>query len=355
MAYRSTDIRWLYQPNISDLDLLAAEMTHEQANDCFNKATPIYIFSAKRSFYTSLLLKLLHNFLYTKWYRPYRNEIEYRRFLAKTFLPQLLPSDLQSGPLVDFAISVHDAICKRVQAAQDAVKRLDPDNLEEPLDPNLPVKWLDCEGLDVPQIIQSQKKFILQPLFRAIIISIRLEEFNKDTEVRQLSVLLIRTGVEEGLSAPISFDPIAHKIQNFIYSSGGKMAAQMTLETAVEFVISLENREIAAFGYQPSPAVSTQELYDACISDIDIMYQARELGWGDEALVGLSSQWVADPEVSITWKTDWNWVDRHFFPSTSYMLAGLFGLRIAAQGGDPQVFPGEVESIFNLKAMFNCN
>ncbi|UKZ84325.1 uncharacterized protein TrAFT101_000238 [Trichoderma asperellum] len=322
MVRRSTDFRWLYQPNIADLGLLAAEMTHKQANDCFNKATPIYIFSARRSFYTSLLLKLLHNFLYTKWYRPYRNEVEYRRFLAKTFLPQLLPSDLQPGPLVDFATKVHDTICKRAQAAQDAVKRLDPDNLEEPLDSNLPANWWDCEGLDKPGIIQSQKGFILQPLFQAVIISIRLEAFNKDTELSQIPVLLIRTGVEEGLSAPVSFDPIAHKIKGFIHSSGGKTAAQMTLETAVEFVISLENREIAAFGYQPSPAVSTQKLHDASsIGDLDIMYEARRMGWGDEVLAGPSSQWVADPEESITWESECPWVDRHYFPCSSYMLA----------------------------------
>lgn len=213
MARRSTDFRWLYQPNVSHLDLLAAEMTHQEANDCFNKTVPIYIFSAKRSFYTSLLLKLLHNFVYAKWYRPYRNEIEYRRFLAKTFLAQLLPSDLQPGPLVDFATSVNDAVCTRVQAAQDAVRRLDPDtvyNREEPLEPNLPVQWWDCEGLHLPEVFfHSQKRFLLQPLFRAIIISIRLETFNKDTELSQLLVLLIRTGIEEGLSASVSFDSIA--------------------------------------------------------------------------------------------------------------------------------------------------
>lgn len=343
MARRSADFRWLYQPNVSDLDLLAAEMTHQEANDCFNKTVPIYIFSAKRSFYTSLLLKVLHNFLYTKWYRPYRNEIEYRRYLAKTFLAQLLPSDLQPGALVDFAISVNDAICTRAQAAQDAVRRLDPDkvdNREESLDPNLPVQWWDCEGLHLPEVFfHSQKKFLLQPLFQAIIISIRLETFNKDTELSQLPVLLIRTGIEEGLSAPISFDPIAHKISSFLYSPCGKAAAQVTLETAVEFIMSLESREVAAFGYQPSPAVSSQELDDTCIADLDIMHEARKFGWGDEPLVGPSSQWVADPEESITWETDWNWADNHHFFSTSYMLEAAVRLENSRPGGRPRGLP----------------
>lgn len=260
--------------------------------------------------------------------------------MAKTFLAQLLPSDLQPGPLVDFAILVNDAICKRAQAAQDAVRRLDPNNLEGPLDPNLPVRWWDCEGLHLPKIFfHSQKKFILQPLFQAIIISIRLETFNKDTELSQLPVLLIRTGIEESLSAPISFDPIEHKIEMLVHSPSGKTAAQVTLETAVEFVISLENREIAAFGYQPSLAVSAQELDDTNIGDLDIMHEAQRFGWGDEALVGPSSQWVADPEESITWKTDWEWVDSHFFFGTSYMLEEAVRLENSRPGGRPRGLP----------------
>jgi hypothetical protein len=111
-----------------------------------------------------------------------------------------------------------------VQTAQEAVKGLDLNNLKEPLDPNLPKKM-------------------------AIIISIRLEAYdNKDADVSQLLVLLIRTGVKEGLSAPISFDPITHKVERFIHGSDGKTAAQASLETAVEFVINLENRKVTAFG-----------------------------------------------------------------------------------------------------------
>ncbi|KAL7893029.1 hypothetical protein HDV64DRAFT_263399 [Trichoderma sp. TUCIM 5745] len=343
MARRSADFRWLYQPNVSDLDLLAAEMTHADANDCFNKTVPIYIFSAKRSFYTSLLLKLLHDFLYAKWYRPYRNEIEYRRFLAKTFLAQLLPNDLQPGALADFAVSVNDAICTRAQAIQDAVRRLDPDTTyhsrEELLDPNLPTQWRDYECIKLPKIfLHSQKKFILQPLFQAIIISIRLEAFNKNTELSQLPVLLILTGIEEGLSAPVSLDPIAHKISSFLHSPCGRTAVQVTLETAVDFVMSLESREVAAFGYRPSPAVSSQELDDTSLS-ADILYEARRLGWGDEPLIGPSSQWVIDPAESIDWETEWNWVDNHFFFSISYMLEEAVRLENSRPGGRPRGLP----------------
>lgn len=264
--------------------------------------------------------------------------------MAKTFLAQLLPSDLQPGPLADFATSVNDVICTKARATHDAIRRLDPNkidyNPEELLDLNLPADWLGCEGLRLPKILfHSPKKFILQPLFKAIIISIRLETFNKDTELSQLPVLLVLTGIEEGLSAPISFDPIAHKISSLVHSPGGKIAAQVTLETAVEFVMSLESREVAAFGYQPSPAVSSQELDDFRSSGIYIMDEARMIGWGDEPLVGPSSQWVADPEEATNWETNWDWVDSHFFFSTSYMLEEAVRLENTRPGGRPRGLP----------------
>ncbi|RFU78648.1 hypothetical protein TARUN_3618 [Trichoderma arundinaceum] len=109
----------------------------------------------------------------------------------------------------------------------------------------------------------------------------------------QLPVLLIRTGVEDGLSEPISFEPIAHKIESFVNGSHGETAARMTLETAVDFVISLEKREVAAFGPQPDPVASTRDLENGGIcGPSSILYEARKLGWGDEPMAGPSSQWA---------------------------------------------------------------
>jgi hypothetical protein len=114
-------------------------------------------------------------------------------------------------------------------------------------------------------------------------------------DIGQLSVLVIRTGVEEGLSAPISFDPIAHQISAFSHGSHGETAVETALDTAVDFVMDLEEREVAAFGLRPDPVASTRGLEDGCFQGPSFRHKATRLGWarwGDDPLVGPSSQWV---------------------------------------------------------------
>ncbi|KAL6860833.1 hypothetical protein J3F83DRAFT_747691 [Trichoderma novae-zelandiae] len=305
---RSTDPRWIFQPSVSDMASLAAEMTLEDADDCCNKATGIYVYSTKRTIYICLLLQTLHNYLYEKWFRPYKSEIEYVRFIAKTFLPELMPEDLRPGPLASLAVSVHAAICKRAQEARDAVKNLSLQSRRDcwdPPPPNCP-KTLGRGAyatMHLGRIIRHQEFFLLRPLFRALIIIIRLEEYrDKDMDIAQLPVLLIRTGVEDGLSAPISFEPIGHQIQSVVRDTAqGKTAVRVALEVAVDFVLSLEKREIDAFGHQPDPIVSTRDLEDGGLADRSgILERARQLGWGDEPLAGPSSAWV-DTKIHTGW------------------------------------------------------
>ncbi|KAK4067333.1 uncharacterized protein Triagg1_7776 [Trichoderma aggressivum f. europaeum] len=299
---RSTDPRWIYQPNISDLAFLTAEMTLQEANDCCNKAVPLYIFSAKRTIYLPLFVEVLHNYLYHKWFVPYKSEIEYLQFLAKTFLPELLPDDLQPGPLVDLAIPVHAAICARAQEARDAVKDLEPPYPLQPIPPKGPKKWGLYKYTCIDQIVRDQEFFLLRPLFRAIMIIMRLEEYNhEDLDIRQFPVLLVRTGTEEGLSAPISFEPIADKITNVVQrTNNGEAVVQVTLETAVDFIMSMDKREIAALGHQPDPILSTRNLGDGGLYGPSILHNAQSMGWGDEELRGPSSTWV-DTERYPEW------------------------------------------------------
>ncbi|KAL5092889.1 hypothetical protein Trisim1_000621 [Trichoderma cf. simile WF8] len=70
----------------------------------------------------------------------------------------------------------------------------------------------------------------------------------------------------------------------------------MTLEKAVDFVVSFDNRESAAFGCQPDPVLCTKDLKDGNLVGPGILSEARKLGWRDEILVELSSQWVEDLE-----------------------------------------------------------
>ncbi|KAH6891460.1 hypothetical protein B0T10DRAFT_485340 [Thelonectria olida] len=66
------------------------------------------------------------------------------------------------------------------------------------------------------------------------------------TTVSEMTVHLVRTGVEDGLSAPITFDSLG-------FVGNTHRAISTTLEKAISFVMNLEAREVAVFGLQPVP------------------------------------------------------------------------------------------------------
>lgn len=97
---------------------------------------------------------------------------------------------------------------------------------------------------------------VLQPLFRALMTIVCSERYeNEDSgAVGRIPVLLVRMGVEDKLSAPITFESIAGRINGTPKQDG--RAVETTLETAVDFVTSLDAREAAAFGLPPDPVAS---------------------------------------------------------------------------------------------------
>lgn len=125
--------------------------------------------------------------------------------------------------------------------------------------------------------------------------------FNMEAfDIGQVPVLVVLTGVDDGLRAPISFEQIAHKAEAYISNS----AIQVSLETAVAFVMDLENREIAAFGRRPDPVESTSgNQAFACHVRFAFPGLLAILGWGDEPLNGPSSSWV-DLEKHPEWAVD---------------------------------------------------
>lgn len=90
----------------------------------------------------------------------------------------------------------------------------------------------------------------------------------------------------------VSFEPIASKIHGYILGSNGQVAAQMMLGTAVNFVNSLENREVAAFGHPLDLVLRTKDLKGGGLVGLEILTEARKLPWRDEP----SSRWVEDLE-----------------------------------------------------------
>jgi hypothetical protein len=133
---------------------------------------------------------------------------------------------------------------------------------------------------------------MLNPLFKAILMIVCTDEYNdedRDT-IGSFPVYLVRTGVEDGLSAPISFDSISAKVE----PQEAEGTVKTKLDTAIDFVMALDAREEAAFGPQPNPLGVEAGSYVHT-----------------KGLTSLpSSQWVSDDRIK-----EWGWcgVGREMF------------------------------------------
>lgn len=111
--------------------------------------------------------------------------------------------------------------------------------------------------------IRNHKFYVLQPLFRALLVVFSPADWsNEDSSaIGKVPVTIVRTGIEDGLSEPLTFEPIADKITSYL-SHG---AVRCSLETAIDFVMLLEAREAAAFGLNPDPAAVWKMMFDGRI------------------------------------------------------------------------------------------
>ncbi|QYT04031.1 hypothetical protein H0G86_010966 [Trichoderma simmonsii] len=227
-----------YEPSVRDAaaNCLPDIPTYHWIDIC-NKSVPVYILPGPRWL---LLRVVLHNYIYRRWFRPYRSEIDFIRFICKFVIPQDLPDNTKvSLSTVDTIISLSKAVIARFEAQriiEVEERATTPDWCS--------ISWSSPKNLD---------HYILQPLFRALVIIVSDEKYNKEpsTALGNLPVYLARTGVEEELSAPISFEPLATKI--ICHIEPGRVIL-VALETAIDFIIGLEAREAAAFGLRPDPA-----------------------------------------------------------------------------------------------------
>ena len=86
----------------------------------------------------------------------------------------------------------------------------------------------------------------MQPSFRAVAVTIRTSAFTLETsDISTIPVLIVRTGIEAGLSAPINLGTIAEgdRTESTVDSQGSLSAVETTLRAAITFLITLEQRE----------------------------------------------------------------------------------------------------------------
>ncbi len=280
-------VQLTYLLSLQKLDSLP-DMSFRDFIDTCNKSVPIYIPDSTNS---RILHIVLHNYVYRRWFRPYRSEIERQRFICKFVDTIDLPEEvIASQSTIDSFIAANRAVCAEVEACRARCNELVASR-----------GTLQDEGgtyLD-PQF------HILQPLFQALLIIISSAEYDGEDSgnIGRIPVLLVRTGVEAGLSAPITFDPIADKVEGYLGATSH--VVKTSLETAIGFVLDLESREAAAFGLQPDPVAAGQ---------CDRYYDPWQRFIPGERLHGQSSQFV-DTDEYPQWAGDGEFYD-------SFMMTG---------------------------------
>jgi hypothetical protein len=280
---------WLYGVHLvyipSALDNNLPEMSAQDFRDTCNKSVPVYITGADSR--VCLLPILLHNYIYRRWFRPYRSEIDYLQFLCKFIVPQHLLHDSRTttcATKIDAVVSMNNAICEQVQALPGIFEER---NASPAGDPRLTSE-------NRTTFLEERKYYRLQPLFRALLIIADSRTYdNEDSEtVGKMPVCLVRTGVEDGLSTPITLESLDNAID--IYPDKPGHAIQVTLETAIDFVMDLEARERAAFGLQRG-SLGASEVHP-------LIKRGWESFFGDEPVPASSSEYVSDERAK-----EWGW------------------------------------------------
>ncbi|KAM3434011.1 hypothetical protein NHJ13734_006191 [Beauveria thailandica] len=282
----SATTKWLLNPQYHmPIDFAAAsDLRLEDANDACNRTAAVYLLRdltdpqhpeggfCKAEYYkTALLISQLYRYTYHRWFRPYRSEIDRGQFLTKVNLPpaSILPLDTCSMAMVDCVRRLHSNFCQRIESIKSRQTATEELASEEPF-------------------------YIMQPVFYAIAVALRTCTYDIDiTNFGDTPVLIVCTGIERGLSAPIDLSTIDEESRRGVVtdSSGKLVAVETALGVAITFLMALEAREQHAFGMRPNPIQSTRLLkhYDAASAAKDV------LGWDTETmgvLRGPSSTWV---------------------------------------------------------------
>ncbi|KAM0440471.1 hypothetical protein ACHAQK_005878 [Fusarium lateritium] len=298
------------------------KMSPFDMEDCANKTVPLYIIlkdahaETGHTFSFSFLTLALHNWLYHKWFRPFRSDIDNNEFVAKVFLPKHLPKTDSPVSLAEDINRLNKETCNQVLRLQEQCRGKEPHPLYAPGHP------------------RDQRHFILQPLFKAITIILQAKDYTVFVkDIGKIPVLLSLTGEEHGLSRSLSFESIRHQVDKFV----SKTVVQIPLETAIDFVLAQQEHENAVFGPQPDPVESTKDLGDRSGYLDDITTTMRNRGWGDEPFKGPNSTWV-DVEKYPEWVGEGAWEDKNIYAKVEKRDRWTELRRVAGVGDDGSAF-----------------
>ncbi|KAJ6784483.1 hypothetical protein PWT90_05604 [Aphanocladium album] len=281
----NADGKWLFQPpynhNPIDFDSLAS-LRLEDADDTCNRTAGVYILRDAfdpdmpnrftHPAVAQVLISRVFLHIYDRWFRPYRSEIDRHQFLTKTIVPppMSLPPQTCSLAMVDWVRRLHANFCARVEYTKSLYKSEEEEQ-------------------------SGQQFYFMQPVFSAVAVALRTRQFTLEHEdVATLRVVVISTGREENLSAPVRLDSIPEsEVLDVVHDPDDHIVAvETTLNAAITFLLALEKRETEAFGLIPDPVETTRF---ATLPPHRIVWTAASHGWDSDVmgpLNGPSSSWV---------------------------------------------------------------
>jgi len=142
-------------------------------------------------------------------------------------------------------------------------------------------------------LLKDHQDYQIRPLFRALLIIIDSKNYHLEDSrtVGDIRVSLVRTGIEDRLSAPITFDTIQQQAET--EATDNLDIITTTLRAAIDFAIALEDRERAASTSAPVPSAGYLRSWKYEFGDQEpVPYpssrlvsdeKAAELGWCGES------------------------------------------------------------------------
>ena len=282
---------------------------------CGNKTVPIYVFAREDHHHPSVevpmaqrrrdIFQALDGYVHQTWFRSFETNIDCEQKFAKIIVPRLEPRRSANGhgqfggpswinlarAYVGVALTLSKGLCDsfvQVQAvAQDSI----------------------CQF----------RCFKIRPLFRALAIVLLEQDYDEcctagwnSAGINKMRVLLVSTGVTEGLSGPIklpgaSGSPLAGGDDHGESigpeaKPGVKVDIEITtLEKAVRFVMEMEEREKKVMGQLDfvenrvlSRSLIPYRHGSRCHSFLFNLprHFAWDLGWDGQDISGPSSSWV---------------------------------------------------------------
>lgn len=249
--------------------------------ECFNKTVPMY-FLPSRDF--GGVPTIFHNYIYRRWFRPYRTEVNLGQFPCRFITPSDADGYMRdrTGPpskgVINALIRFNGILCAAAARCHQEHEESHKGQME-----------LDLAA--ATRKIPWHRSHILRPLFKALMAVVCCTDYKgEDSKTAgPFRVYLVRTGVTDNLSRPVSFaDEVAAKRMKYL--QGSRSVVETTLEHALDFILALESREEAIFGIQPS----LLHVVDPPIDDA-----------GNYLTTVPSSQWVSDERAA-----EWGWCGR---------------------------------------------